>query len=130
MAREYERIQIANKAWGQLDELLQVEHPTVVERDASILRFEFTFETVWKAAKEVLFVREGVSAGSPKSVIRACRDAGILDDEQTVLALRMVDDRNLSVHTYNEDLAQQIYLSLRSYRDLMRLWLDQMSLER
>ncbi len=130
MAREHERIQIANKAWGQLDELLHLEHPSVVERDASILRFEFTFEAVWKAAKEVLFVKEGLSAGSPKSVIRACRDAGILDDGQTELALRMVDDRNLSVHTYNEDLAQQIYLSLRSYRDLMRVWLDRMALER
>ena len=44
--------------------------------------------------------------------MRAARDAGMLDDGETERALAMVDDRNLTVHTYNEELAQAIYARL------------------
>jgi hypothetical protein len=33
---------------------MRFEQPGPIERDAAIKRFEFTFETVWKAAKDVL----------------------------------------------------------------------------
>ena len=36
----------------------------------------------------------------------------MLDDGETERALAMVDDRNLTVHTYNEELAQAIYARL------------------
>jgi hypothetical protein len=54
----------------------------------------------------------------------ACRDVGLLTDEQAVLGLEMVDDRNLTVHTYNEAVAEGIYRNLhRQYAELLTLWL-------
>ena len=51
-----------------------------MERDALIQRFEFSFELLWKCAKEYLYVEEGIDAASPKKVIRCCRELGLLDE--------------------------------------------------
>ena len=52
---------------------------------------------------------------------------GLLDEPQTRNALIMVDDRNLTVHTYNEELAEDIGRRLSSHAALLRLWIDQMA---
>jgi Nucleotidyltransferase substrate binding protein like len=41
--------------------------------------------------------------------VRTAREARLLTDEQTVTALEMVDDRNETVHTYNEAVAARIF---------------------
>ncbi|MBP1969463.1 hypothetical protein J2Z83_001567 [Virgibacillus natechei] len=42
---------------------------------------------------------------SPKGVLRSFRAIGMLSEDETVLGLHMVNERNLTVHTYNEELA-------------------------
>ncbi|MCL6594505.1 MAG: nucleotidyltransferase substrate binding protein [Alicyclobacillus sp.] len=78
-------------------------------RDATVQRFEYTFEAVWKAAKQYLSDMEGIDQASPKGVVRSCREVGVLSPADAELALEMADDRNLTVHTYNEELAEDIY---------------------
>lgn len=39
----------------------------------------------------------------------------------------MVDDRNLTVHTYNEQLAEDISRRLSAHATLLRLRIDQMA---
>jgi nucleotidyltransferase substrate binding protein (TIGR01987 family) len=124
MGRASERIEVAQKAMSAFREVMQIEMPTAIERDAAIQRFEFTFEAIWKAAKEFLFEYEGIDVGSPKGVIRSCREVGILTEEQTITALEMADDRNLTVHTYNEKLAIEIYSRLRTYENILSCWLN------
>jgi len=126
LERLRERLSLARKALGTLEELVEVENPSQVERDAAIQRFEYTFEAVYKAAGRYLLLVEGVTATSPKGVIRSSREAGLLTDEQAVLALEMVDDRNLTVHTYNEALAEQIYSKLGRYAEIFAAWLATM----
>ncbi len=92
---------------------------SVVNRDASIQRFEYTFEASWKCLQQYLREVEKVQAGSPRAVIRAARKAGLVDDVQARLALAMCDDRNLTVHTYNEALAEALYARLGSYAELL-----------
>ena len=50
MERLTRRLHDAESALARLGEVLAIEAPTDVERDAAIQRFEFTFEAVWKAA--------------------------------------------------------------------------------
>ncbi|MBC7792123.1 MAG: nucleotidyltransferase substrate binding protein, partial [Clostridia bacterium] len=77
-----------------------------ISRAAVIQAFEFTFEAVWKAfAKRA--AQEGDSAPSPKRAMSRAFHYGIIEDES--VWLRMLEDRNLTVHTYNESLAQAIY---------------------
>ncbi len=126
MERLKERLAIARRALSTLQELVRLEHPSPVERDAAIQRFEYTCEAVWKAAQRYLLEVEGISAGSPKGSIRACRDVGLLSDDQATIGLEMIDDRNLTVHTYNEAVAEDIYSHLPQYAGLLAVWLTAM----
>jgi len=121
-----ERLAVARRALSTLQELLLLAQPSRVERDAAIQRFEYTCEAIWKAAQRYLLEVEGLSVGSPKGSIRASRDVGLLDNEQTTVGLEMIDDRNLTVHTYNEAVAEDIFSNLPRYADLLAVWLAAM----
>lgn len=119
MGRVLERIQVAEKALATLKELAFLQDPSPVERDAAIQRFEYTFEAFWKALQVYLREVEELEGASPKGVIRLAREGGLLGEEEARLALGMVDDRNLTVQTYNESLAQAIFRRLPEYTRLM-----------
>jgi len=119
MGRVLERLAVAKQALGTLEELAYKEAPSPVERDAAIQRFEYTFEAFWKALQAFLREREGLEAASPKRVFRLAHEVGLMGEEEARLALTMADDRNLTVHTYNEALAQAIFARLSGYAELM-----------
>ena len=75
-------------------------------RDAVIQRFEFTFELAWKLLK-IRLLEEGIEVNSPRAVIREAVAAGLLEDGN--LWSEMLHKRNLTSHTYDEALAQQVY---------------------
>ncbi len=127
MERVKERLDIARKALKNLEEIVSEKKPTPIQRDAAIQRFEYTFEAVWKTAQIYLREFEGVESGSPKSTARACFQVGLLNNDASRLVLKMIDDRNLTVHTYNENLAMTIYSHLDSYGRLMKDWLEEIS---
>ncbi|WP_220353024.1 HI0074 family nucleotidyltransferase substrate-binding subunit, partial [Halobacillus trueperi] len=114
-------------ALASFEKLANLKNPNDVERDAAIQRFKFSFEASWKAAKQYLYDIEGLDAGSPKSVIRSCREVHLLEDEEAVLALEMVNDRNLTVHTYNEEVAIKIHKNLSRYNNLLHQWVERMN---
>ncbi|MHB8416464.1 MAG: hypothetical protein ACYDCL_00200 [Myxococcales bacterium] len=64
--------------------------------------------------------------GSPTAAIRASRDAGLLEDVEAAGALTLADDRNLTVHTYLEDVAQAIFGRLPGHVGILRAWLARM----
>ena len=115
MERLKERLQITKKALFSLDEALKLQHSKIV-RDASIQRFEFCLEALWKLAQRYLLIYDGLEIGSPKGVIRGCFQSKLLEEDQTQILLEAVDDRNLTVHTYNENLVEQIYQHIFIYQ--------------
>jgi nucleotidyltransferase substrate binding protein (TIGR01987 family) len=127
MARLDQRIEIARQALATLEELVH-EAPGKIVRDATIQRFEYTFEAVWKAAQAVLHDRYGVELASPKPVIRASFENNLLSEEETRTALAMVDHRNLTAHTYNEDLANEIFSAIPDYRCVLRAWIERLKM--
>lgn len=125
MDRLTQRLGTAQRALETLRPLLKRRKSKVV-RDAAIQRFEYTFEAVWKAAQLYLKQQEGLDLASPKSVIRGFGQIGMLGKEHVQLAIAMADDRNLTVHAYNESLAEAIYSRLSAYAQLMEDWLHSM----
>lgn len=120
MERIKERKISAEQSLAALREALDMKADRII-RDATIQRFEFTVEAIWKFAQLYLRQKEGVDLASPKGVFRACfQNQIILKEEDCKLALEMVDDRNLTVHTYNEELAIKIYSHIPSYYSLMK----------
>ena len=126
MERLTERLAVASRALERLQQITELPQIGEIERDAVIQRFEFTFEAVWKAAQFHLLKVEGLDVASPKAAIRACREVGLLDEQEAMQALRMADDRNLTVHTYNEQLAEQILERIMGYQVLLDHWLTAM----
>ncbi|SEA91629.1 Nucleotidyltransferase substrate binding protein like [Thalassobacillus cyri] len=57
----------------------------------------------------------------------AVAGSNLLEDEEAVLALEMVNDRNLTVHTYNEEVAIKIHKNLSRYNDLLHQWVERMN---
>jgi nucleotidyltransferase substrate binding protein (TIGR01987 family) len=127
MERLNERIQQARRALATLQELAGIVAPSAIERDAAIQRFEYTFEATWKTAKRYLNIVEGLDAASPKAVIRASLEIGLFDAPTARKAMEMVDDRNLTSHTYNEELAQEMAQEIMSripnHANVLEQWL-------
>lgn len=124
MARLDERLNDARAALTTLDELVDRDRLTLPERDGAILRLVYTFEAIWKAAALLLEETEGLAVRSPKEVIRASRRARLLEDEDAEEALRIAEDRNLTVHMYKRDVGQSIAERLASHTAVLHRWLD------
>lgn len=89
-------------------------------RDATIQRFEFTFEVVWKTLKLYL-ERQGYECGGPRTTLKKAFAENIFPNaEEAERWLLMLDDRNLTSHAYDEELATRIYRSIvRDYAPLL-----------
>lgn len=74
--------------------------------DGVIQRFEFCFELSWKLMKAYLSF-EGIEANSPRSSIRESFKIGLITEAEEWLD--MLEKRNLSSHTYDEETAREIY---------------------
>ncbi len=122
MERLKQRLDIASQALASLKALRPLEATPVV-RDATIQRFEYPFEAVWKAAQRYVRDREGVVSGSPRQGMRAAQAVGLLDPDEAWQALEMTDDRNHTVHTYNEALAEALFARIPHYVVLMEPWM-------
>ena len=105
---------------GALDRLNEaLEQPfssSPLVLDGSIQRFEFCYELFWKTLMKALLVLEGVEAKSPRQVLKKAFDRWI-DDENTWLD--MLADRDLTPHTYQKKLAEQVYSHLPTYYKAM-----------
>ncbi|MBI3631629.1 MAG: nucleotidyltransferase substrate binding protein, partial [Candidatus Staskawiczbacteria bacterium] len=79
-------------------------------------RFEYTLDTCWKALKVILLDKYGIEANSPKEVIRAAFKVGLIANNP--LWIQMIDDRNMTAHIYNENMANKIVSQFNSYDQL------------
>ena len=122
MERLTRRLGDAESALARFGEVLAIERPTDIVRDAAIKRFDFTFEAVWKAAQRYLADMEQIKAGSPGAAIRACRENGMGDEDSAEARLRAVEDRNLTGHMYSEALAQEIFARLPEHCATLAAW--------
>ena len=82
-------------------------------RDASIQRFEFTYELLWKTLKVFLEDMHGVRAISPRQVFKESFVLEFIENEDVFL--KMLEARNQLAHTYNEEQAGLIYRQLPKF---------------
>ena len=104
------------KSLQRLDEVLK-EEKTPTTRDAAIQRFEFTVELAWKSIQQFLRSQK-IICRSPNECLQESFKFGLIEDNP--LWLKMIDDRNLTSHTYNEELVDQIYNRLPQYVDILK----------
>lgn len=112
------------KALTAWENVLKEGYSDIV-RDATIQRYEFTFELLWKCLRAFLKEHEGISCNSPKSCFREAKKSLTLTEEEIELCLEMTDSRNLSVHTYSEKLAKALYDKTKKYFQISKKIFDQ-----
>lgn len=103
-------------AIDRLEEAVRAPFSALV-RHAAIKRFEFTFELAWKSLQRYL-KEEGLVAQSPREAFRVAARAGLISDDAPWGVV--LEDRNLTVHTYDENLANAVYNRLKDHLSLMK----------
>ena len=97
------------------------EAKSELERDGAIQRFEYTYELVWKTLKKVLSFK-GIEANSPRDVFREAARQGLIDDPG--IWFIFIKQRNLTVHSYNQDCAQEIFSYLPLFEKELKKVVD------
>ncbi|MEW5907626.1 MAG: HI0074 family nucleotidyltransferase substrate-binding subunit [Patescibacteria group bacterium] len=93
------------EAFQRLEEAIK-ERPTQMNKDATIQRFEFTFELSWKAAQAFL-KDQGIVCKSPRDCFRKSADYGLI--KSPTPWFDFLKARNNIAHTYNQKMADRIY---------------------
>lgn len=106
------KYQAFNNALDRLNEAVEIgkKDTSSILLDATIQRFEFVIELAWKLMKEYLESENLVGFNTPKMVVKEIYKIGLIDNGETWLD--MLNDRNLTSHTYDEETAKQIYLNI------------------
>ena len=112
-----------NQAIAALKEVLAIKKDDI-SRDSALLRFQLCFELAWKAIKSRA-KSEGVECFSPKSCFQTAFQLNLVDYDENWLT--MVNDRNLIIHLYEENTADQIYSRLSSYLSLFEKLFSKLS---
>lgn len=123
MAKPARRFAQARRALSSLHEGLALP-PSAVVRDAAIQRFDYSVETTWKYAQAALQAAEQLEVASPRAVVRACHARNVVDEAAVRALFAALEDRNLTVHTYDEALAQEIFARLPGHALRLRAWQD------
>ncbi len=113
MDKKQELFQDIKNAQKKLKEALQLPE-TEINRDATIQRFEFTFELTWKLLNVV--VREsGIEVYGPKNTFREAEKLGLIHNINVWFDFLYA--RNLSTHTYEEKTAEEVYKEAKLFCD-------------
>ena len=109
MDRLHEKYEQFEAAVSRLREALEDYRSTPLSsvRDGVIQRFEFCAELAWKTMREYLLDQGYTEINSPKAVIRQAFAYGMIEDAEGWV--RLINDRNLTSHVYDEKTAEEIF---------------------
>jgi nucleotidyltransferase substrate binding protein (TIGR01987 family) len=84
------------------------EPPALNEREQQglIKAFEYCFELGWSTLRDLLLAEGNADLFGSRDTLRLAFSRGLIDDGEAWM--RMIQDRNLTSHTYNRVTAEQI----------------------
>lgn len=105
------------KALAQLTqavELCQQRPLSELERQGLIQAFEFTHELAWNTFNDIALSQGATGLLGSRDATRYAFKAELIEDGENWM--KMIESRNLSTHTYNESVAQEVeHLVVTSY---------------
>ena len=103
------KLKAFQRALSQLEKALNEPFSEYV-RDAAIQRFEFTYELAWNTLKVYLATLDLIVL-NPKETLKMAYQQGLITNAKAWSELHV--KRNLTLHTYDEQLAADIYSWLK-----------------
>ena len=94
-----------DKSYKLLKKYSNQEITTELERAGIIQFFEMTFELAWKVLKDYL-ESEGYMVKSPRETVKQAFQIGLIDNGH--IWIDALSNRNLTTHTYDEELATKM----------------------
>lgn len=127
--RWLQRFQNLEKAFREFSSACSLEHYSKLERSGLIQTFEYTFELAWKTLQDLLLSRGYEGILGPRPVIEQAFQDGIIKDGETWV--KMLLSRNLTVHTYNEKIAEELAGLIKTlYYPLIAIFIENLSEQR
>ena len=108
-----QRFQNFDKAFKRLTDAIQIirNDPDNVLLQAGLIQtYEFTFELAWKTLKDYLEM-EGFTLPSPRATLRQAFQCGYI--QQGDVWLKALNDRNLTAHTYDDEVAKEVIADIQ-----------------
>ncbi|WAM31126.1 nucleotidyltransferase substrate binding protein [Caldicellulosiruptor naganoensis] len=116
--RIVEKFEDFKSALKRLEEGISIQPDKDIIMDGAIQRFEFVFELSWKLMREYLKYT-GLEINNPRGVIKYAYQNGIIEDGDKWL--KMLSDRNMTSHLYNQKMTYEIYQNIKfEYVELFR----------
>jgi len=112
------------QALDQLETFFQPPALNERERQGLIKAFEYCFELGWNTLRDLLLAAGNAGLIGSRDTLRLAFRVGLIGDGEAWLA--MVQDRNLTSHTYNRSTAEQVSGQVAArylpcFRDLRRV---------
>lgn len=94
----------------------------LIVRDSVIQRFEYSTDSFWKFLKIYLEVVQKVpiESSSPRSILKLALFSKIITEHELNVLLQSLSDRNLTSHSYNEEVAEMIQSQIPLYYVTMK----------
>lgn len=100
-----QRFENFNKAYKLLKKYSNQPIATELERAGIIQFFEMTFELAWKVLKDYLEA-DGYIVKSPRETVKQAFQIGLIENGH--VWIDALANRNLTTHTYDEELANKM----------------------
>jgi len=107
-----QRFRNFNKSLELLENALKIEQPDVLQKAGIVQFFEMCCELSWKVMKDYLEEQGFTEIGTPRNAIKKSFEIGLIEDGHAWMDLLV--DRNLSVHTYDEEKANSLDLLIHT----------------
>ncbi len=109
--RWQQRFKNFRKALGQLQKFINKDDLSELEKQGLVKAFEYTFELAWNTIKDFLTYRGQKDIYGPRDAIRIAFTQGLIEDGEKWMD--MLQSRNMTSHTYNEEVAEEICQSVK-----------------
>jgi nucleotidyltransferase substrate binding protein (TIGR01987 family) len=92
-----------------------------IARNSAIQCFEFSIDTIWKFLNLYAIQQHEIAVENPtpKKVFRQCCISGLITQEELTTLINIIDDRNITSHTYHEEAAEEICQKLPTYYSVL-----------
>ena len=112
--RWIQRFSNFNKAMAQLVNgvrLAQERTLSDLEQQGLIQSFEYTHELAWNVMKDYLVYQGDSTVGGSRDATRSAFQLAIIEDGVTWM--NMINSRNQTSHTYNQETANEIFQAIK-----------------
>ena len=99
-----------NKALSQLRKFIEKGDLNEFEEQGLIQAFEYTYELAWNTIKDYFEEQGEVNINGSRDAFRLAFRRGLIENGETWMD--MITNRTLTSHTYNEEVAKQIAMTI------------------